>query len=662
MQFYKINGRIKSSEIKIEKEHYKARDHAQNIYEKTDLFNERNFNNACCFVSDLSENELTIGAIMEQSSSPYQIVSKYLRTLGICFASIEINEITLNQFCNVLRCADRGNYIEQDKLMNSLGLDLLFDRRQGICFGEKILEGGQKEKIYKLASGLYADNTLIPELDRIYAKKLKKPPLGHPVHYFVEAEDRHLRNNLYKTLLNALFDNNRVHSRRYSYVDIDICDELSESSYERLYVSNFGGTLVVRVVCDDDRQKENTDTVELICRTMQKYANRVLTVFCLSPKMKDIKKTLCENLKNISFVELKEDIMSGEKIEKYFKSCAASCRIRADKKLIAAAEQNRGYTALELNEIFDEWYGEKLRSKVYPRYKELEVKPQAPVQDTGESAYERLNKMVGVAEAKSVITQLLNYQKAQHLFADKGLKADKMSMHMVFSGSPGTAKTTVARLFAEIAKENHLLSKGELIEVGRGDLIGKYVGWTAKIIKDYFQKAQGCVLFIDEAYSLVDDRKGSFGDEAINTIVQEMENHRDDIIVIFAGYSDEMQGFLDKNPGLRSRIAYHVSFPDYDTEALCKIAEQMAEQKGLSITEAAHHKLADLFEQARKQSDFGNGRYVRNVIEKARLVQASRLLTMDPSRVSAKDIALILEGDIEIPHNLSQPKSRKIGF
>ena len=118
-------------------------------------------------------------------------------------------------------------------------------------------------------------------------------------------------------------------------------------------------------------------------------------------------------------------------------------------------------------------------------------------------------------------------------------------------------------------KENRLLSKGNLIEVGRGDLIGKYVGWTAPMIQKKFKQAEGGVLFIDEAYSLVDDRDGSYGDEAINTIVQEMENHRDNVVVIFAGYPDKMESFLQKNPGLRSRIAFHVPFDDYSTEELC---------------------------------------------------------------------------------------------
>ena len=278
------------------------------------------------------------------------------------------------------------------------------------------------------------------------------------------------------------------------------------------------------------------------------------------------------------------------------------------------------------------------------------------------SAYDELSHMIGLDEAKKMINQALNYYKAQKLFADKGMKNDHPAMHMIFTGNPGTAKTTVARLFARIMKENNLLSKGNLIEVGRGDLVGKYVGWTAPTIQKKFKEAQGSVLFIDEAYSLVDDRDGSFGDEAINTIVQEMENHRNDVVVIFAGYPDKMESFLQKNPGLRSRIAYHVPFSDYDTESLCEIAKLIAKQKGLKFTKEAFEKLYGLFDAARTGSDFGNGRFVRNVIEKAKMAQATRLLTMDFDSVGSEDITTITSEDIELPKASTKPKTKQIGF
>lgn len=257
---------------------------------------------------------------------------------------------------------------------------------------------------------------------------------------------------------------------------------------------------------------------------------------------------------------------------------------------------------------------------------------------------------------------MLNYYKLQRVYKDKGLKQDRPAMHMVFTGNPGTAKTTVARLFARIMKENSLLSKGQLVEVGRGDLVAKYVGWTAKTVQEKFRAAMGGVLFIDEAYSLVEDRGGSFGDEAINTIVQEMENHREDVVVIFAGYPNEMEKFLDKNPGLRSRIAFHVPFANYNTAELCDIARLIGKSKGVTLTEGAVEKLSGVFDEARKQSDFGNGRYVRNVLELSKMNQAARILDMDPEKVSESILTSISEQDIEIPQAKQTAQVRKIGF
>ena len=210
-------------------------------------------------------------------------------------------------------------------------------------------------------------------------------------------------------------------------------------------------------------------------------------------------------------------------------------------------------------------------------------------------------------------------------------------------------------------KDNGLLSRGQLIEVGRADLVGKYVGWTAPLVKSKFNDALGGVLFIDEAYSLTDDRSGSFGDEAITTIVQEMENHRDDVVVIFAGYPDKMEEFLEKNPGLRSRIAFHVPFADYSSEELCEIAGLIGKNKGFRLSEDAMEKLETVFDAVRGQSDFGNGRYVRNILEQARMAQASRLLKADFDSVTAEDIATVKA--VDIPDVPQKPeKKRRIGF
>jgi AAA+ superfamily predicted ATPase len=211
-------------------------------------------------------------------------------------------------------------------------------------------------------------------------------------------------------------------------------------------------------------------------------------------------------------------------------------------------------------------------------------------------------------------------------------------------------------------KENGLLSKGDLVEVGRGDLVGKYVGWTAQIVKSKFRAAQGSVLFIDEAYSLVDDKQGMYGDEAINTIVQEMENNREDLAVIFAGYPDKMEDFLRANPGLRSRIAFHVPFADYSPPELYEILELMARKGDMNIAPEAREKLARIFESASRTPEFGNGRFVRNLYEKAKMNQTDRIISMDYDAVSDDDLKTLTASDFEMPPEVKATLAKAIGF
>ena len=305
----------------------------------------------------------------------------------------------------------------------------------------------------------------------------------------------------------------------------------------------------------------------------------------------------------------------------------------------------------------------KIKNKYYPEYKMVESTKKTIAKEQAKgSAYDELMNMIGIEDAKKVINQALDFFKAKKMFADRGLDTEEGAMHMIFTGNPGTAKTTVARLFASIMRENKILEYGHIVEVGRGDLVGKYVGWTAPTIQKKFKEARGGVLFIDEAYSLVDDRSGSFGDEAINTIVQEMENHRNDVVVIFAGYPDKMEQFLQKNPGLRSRIAFHIPFKDYTAKDLCDIAKLMAGKKSIRLDDEACVKLTGIFEAARAQTDFGNGRYVRNILEKAKLAQATRLVHMDYDSVTDEDVKTIRAVDIEAPVIGCGNNRKSIGF
>lgn len=170
------------------------------------------------------------------------------------------------------------------------------------------------------------------------------------------------------------------------------------------------------------------------------------------------------------------------------------------------------------------------------------------------------------------------------------------------------------------------------------------------------------MLFIDEAYSLIDDKEGLYGDEAINTIVQEMENNRENMIVIFAGYSDKMEDFLRRNPGLRSRIAFHVPFHDYDTDELVNIAELIVRKNNLRFTQESHDKLVSVLDMARKTADFGNGRYVRNLIEQARMEQANRIVQMDCEDVTEETLQTLTESDIPVLDTPRICERRRIGF
>lgn len=278
------------------------------------------------------------------------------------------------------------------------------------------------------------------------------------------------------------------------------------------------------------------------------------------------------------------------------------------------------------------------------------------------SAQKELDEMVGLQSVKDIMRKIVANAKLRKICSDKGIAKENPSLHMMFTGNPGTAKTTVARLLARIMKDEKILPTGNFVEVGRADLVAKYVGHTAPLVKQKFKEAQGGVLFIDEAYSLCDDRENSFGDEAINTIVREMENHRGDVIVIFAGYADKMNAFIERNPGMRSRIKYKVNFEDYTAEELCEITKLMLEKKQMTITDPAMEKLKNIYENARTEKSFGNGRFVREMLEEAKMNLAERLSDLDGDALNPQLITTLEEADIPAEADKKADERKHIGF
>ena len=261
-------------------------------------------------------------------------------------------------------------------------------------------------------------------------------------------------------------------------------------------------------------------------------------------------------------------------------------------------------------------------------------------------ALQQLDKLIGLESVKEEVNKLTNFIKVQNLRKQKGMNAITLSYHCVFTGNPGTGKTTVARIVAQIYRELGILKKGQLVETDRSGLVAEYVGQTAVKTNKIIDSALDGVLFIDEAYSLVQGGGNDYGKEAIATLLKRMEDDRDRLIVILAGYDNEMKLFIDSNPGLQSRFNRYIHFSDYNAEELMAIFKLNLKKFDYELTNDAEQKISHLFSYAvsHKDQNFGNGRYARNVLEKTLEDQATRLATV--SEITEQMLRTIEEHDI----------------
>ena len=261
-------------------------------------------------------------------------------------------------------------------------------------------------------------------------------------------------------------------------------------------------------------------------------------------------------------------------------------------------------------------------------------------------ALRELDAMVGLGEVKALVHELRAFIEVQRRRARAGLSTEPMVLHMVFRGNPGTGKTTVARIIGRLFRDLGVLQKGHLVEVERADLVGEYIGHTAQRTREQIKRALGGILFIDEAYSLARGGEKDFGKEAIDTLVKAMEDHKDNLILILAGYQDEMEKFLRTNPGLRSRFPIHIDFPDYTVDELLEIAEAMLARRQYRLTDEARALLlAVIWDKMAREVIPGNARLVRNIIEKAIRRQAVRLYSQ--GTWTRDDLMTITRAEIE---------------
>ncbi len=258
--------------------------------------------------------------------------------------------------------------------------------------------------------------------------------------------------------------------------------------------------------------------------------------------------------------------------------------------------------------------------------------------------------LVGLVPVKQRIREIAAYLLITKARLQLGIEAAKPSLHMCFTGNPGTGKTTVALKMAEMLHRLGYIRLNHVISVTRDDLVGQYIGHTAPKTKEVIKKAMGGVLFIDEAYYLYKpENERDYGQESIEILLQTMENYRDDLVVILAGYHDRMSTFFKSNPGLSSRIAHHIDFPDYNESELLEITALMASDMSYNLDENAKKAMREYIQKRKQQAYFANARSIRNALDRARLRQANRLFNdaiLHKKQTTAADLSLITEADI----------------
>lgn len=253
--------------------------------------------------------------------------------------------------------------------------------------------------------------------------------------------------------------------------------------------------------------------------------------------------------------------------------------------------------------------------------------PQEPEKDP----MEELDQLIGLESIKSDVKELMDFVKIQKMRKDQGLKSVPVSLHLVFTGNPGTGKTTVARIIGRLYKQIGVLSKGQLVETDRSGLVAGFVGQTALKTQEKIKAAMGGVLFIDEAYALTSNEQDTFGQESVDTILKAMEDHRDDLVVIVAGYTAPMEKFINSNPGLKSRFNKYIEFPDYTTDELEQIFYMNCEKYDYVVEEEVKHQIRSLIVLRKLQQleNFANAREIRNMFEEIITNQARRVAAME---------------------------------
>ncbi len=586
---------------------------------------------------------------------------------------IVYQEISASDFNRALQRYDINNSRLREFTSKKFGLDCFRYDTYGYELSERVIENDliANKKTAKVAmKKLLPDAAMVDEINRIFSSKHPRDMYyGIPVHYKMSVKSDLVADDMVDLIVECLYINKRILSRRVTKIDKIEDKRWDKENFTKLIKCS--QCSVVEIILNGDVATEAEyasqfhQVSDMLAEFIKNNSGNILFFFIENTSHPGFAKQLLGKIdEDLDILEINEGVGNARQALAYFMELLADSNMQRFYENDVIFEKKKFYSATEVRSKFNKWRKERLKDRVYRAYnQDLALRIEKNIKKKG-AAFDELQSMVGLTEVKDIVKDIIAAYKVQKMRNKYYDSNDLVTRHMIFTGNPGTAKTTVARLLTEIMKENGILKTGSFIECGRADLVGKYVGWTAQIVKEKFSQAQGGILFIDEAYSLVEDRAGLYGDEAINTIVQEMENKRGDVIVIFAGYPEKMKGFLAKNEGLRSRIAFHVNFPDYNPDELMGILEKILKDKQYVMTPEAKDKALRIFQQVYTQDEYGNGRFVRNLFEQAINRQATRISELTRKDISREKLFELQAVDLDtnIVTQYEKKSAKRIGF
>ena len=622
------------------------------------------------YITARDEGTIMVYVAAKVGSYDENVISQTLRKIFTDCVIHRSHEVTVDEF---KRNVENTDYGSGRRVLTKLKIDY---RNAGIFdplpykWSEQVIDMPKlnERECKKQAEKILASKSFKDELKRIYSDKNAKAYFGHPVHYYISAGDWGGARDMYELLVRALYSNGRLRSNRLSIFRDFRKGTYRDERYRQHITASEGGIVILELCSDSGMGRFASDFHEFTKVTgqiLEEMKKDTLFIF-VEIMGKSVKNAdaVGSVISKADIIQLTEGSGTLKQAQAYLADLAEKSDIKPDdiSEVLEYLPKNDSFTVTDIYTSYNNWYGDGLKNHIYKAYKKQDCY-QVTITETQDKPYEELKEMVGLTDAKAMLDKIIAAGKVRCLREQMGLKAEAASLNMLFSGNPGTAKTTFARLLTQILKEEDVIKSGKLVECGRQDLVGKYVGWTAKIVEEKFMEADGGVLFIDEAYSLVDS-SNTYGAEAINTITQLMENYRDRVIVIFAGYPDKMKLFLEQNEGLRSRIAFHLSFPDYTPDELLDILKLHAKKREYTLSEDALKTCLEIFTEASAHANYGNGRYVRSFLEQAVIRQSERILTSGKDKeLNTDEMCLLKPEDFKaVSLGFTDEDEKKVGF